>query len=286
VITGTQPPPLKGEYAPAYNPAQDSMLLYGGNATGWPYEQTTWVLTGSTWLSPTAAGPVVRYGAQMGYDGTQLILFGGSDENDSASNQTWGYDGSGWSQLTIGGTVPASRSYHSLAADPLSQTLYLFGGNDETGYYNDLWVYENETWTEIEVSGVKPPARTLSAMTYDSEHNRLLIFGGRAVTGTLLADLWAFDAASETWQLLADGGGGGPPPRLAHTLFHDAGMGRVVLVGGVTDDGDTLLNDVWHYDEGWTQVTDAPFSSLAYQQAVETPAGIMIFSDGEVWRYE
>jgi N-acetylneuraminic acid mutarotase len=133
-------------------------------------------------------------------------------------------------------------------------------------------------------------------MTYDTATNRLLLFGGRTLTGTLLADLWAFDPGSNTWTELDDGGpssgsgqsGGGPPPRMAHTLTYDPDTGNLVLVGGVAADGDTLLDDVWLYDDsGWTQVaSDMPLPSGAYHQAIYTDNAIILVGNGEVWKYE
>jgi uncharacterized repeat protein (TIGR01451 family) len=298
-------PPVVGEHGMAYLPSSPEggrIVLYGGNATGWPYENTTWELSGTTWLSNTTSStPGARYGAQMAYvsppmgetGGEQLMLFGGSDETDTALNQTWTYSGTDWTRVTISGTVPASRTYHSLAANPISGTVYLFGGNDRETYYNDLWRYENGAWNEISIIGDKPSARTLAAMTYAISNpqspisNQLLLFGGRSVTGTLLADLWAFDLSTASWQLLDDGGGGGPPARQAHSLTCDPATGKVILIGGTTDEGDTVLGDTWHYGEGWTEANPATtLPPRAYHQVVSTPAGIVLFSDGEVWRYE
>jgi uncharacterized repeat protein (TIGR01451 family) len=294
LITTTVSSPVVGEQALAYDPDREIVILYGGNATGWPYEDTTWEFDGTDWISvATTLSPAARYGAQMGYDGSQIILFGGSDESDTALNQTWVYSDTEWSQLSPA-TAPLSRTYHSLAADPISGTLYLFGGNDETAYFNDLWQYEEGTWSEITLTGDKPQPRTLTALTYDMDNNRLLLFGGRSVTGTLLADLWTFDLSTETWQLLDDGGGPSsgsgtsPPARQAHSLTYDPATGQVVLVGGTTDEGDTLLDDTWHYtDSGWTEAT--PVTTLpprAYHEAIYTGDGIVLFSDGEVWNYE
>ena len=183
----------------------------------------------------TTATPTARYGAAMGYAaGEGIILFGGSDESDIAFNQTWVYTDSTWTRLSISG--PFSRTYHSLATAP-DGAVYLFGGNDREMYYNDLWRYANGTWTDITPGGDLPSLRTLAAMTNDFANDRLLLFGGRTVTGTLLADLWAFDLDAGTWQQLDDGGGDGPSARMAHSLTYDPDTGNTVLVGGVADAG-------------------------------------------------
>jgi PKD repeat protein len=298
-ITTTVSPPVVGEHAMAYDPARDVVVLYGGNADGWPYEDTTWEFDGTDWLTvTTTTAPTARYGATMVYlppvdggAGGGLILFGGSDESDAALDQTWVYTAGDWSQLHI--TGPLSRTYHSLADDP-EGILYLFGGNDGETYFNDLWQYKNGGWIPLTPANDPPPARTLTALTYDSNYNRLLLFGGRTVTGTLLADLWAFDPGTNRWTELDDGGGGGgPPARMAHSLTYDPTTGKVVLVGGVADvEGDTLLGDTWHCTvangwQGWQEVTLATaLPPRAYHRAVYTGEGIFLFSDGEGWKYE
>jgi len=83
-VTTTLTPTVIGEHAMTYDPDRERVVLYGGNATGSPYETTTWELSGTTWLTTTTSGPNARYGAQMAYDGTEIILFSGSDENDVA----------------------------------------------------------------------------------------------------------------------------------------------------------------------------------------------------------
>jgi hypothetical protein len=183
-----------------------------------------------------------------------------------------------------------SRTYASMAADPISGTLYLFGGNDGETYYADLWAYQAGSWGVITPTGGAPPARTLAALAYDSDNDRLLLFGGRSVTGTTLADLWSFDLAASAWIELADPGGG-PPARQAHTLTYDPDTQSLVLVGGVTGNGDTLLSDTWHYrgQTGWTQADPGTMQpAQAYHQVVYdgTTQSLILFSDGEVWRYE
>ncbi len=75
---------------------------------------------------------------------------------------------------------------------------------------------------------------------------------------------------------------------MAHSLTYDSATGKVVLVGGVAGDGDTLLTDTWHYSQnGWTETTSGTGPAQpAYHQAVYGDNAIILFSNGEVWRYE
>jgi uncharacterized repeat protein (TIGR01451 family) len=294
LITTTVSLPTVGEHAMTYDNARHRVVLHGGNAEGWPYENTTWEFDGTDWLTiTTTTSPQARYGAGLAYlaTGEGLLLFGGSDESDTAFNQTWVYTDATWTQLAA--TGPASRTYHSLAANPTTGAIYLFGGNDGETYFNDLWCYENGVWTDI-TPVTRPISRTLAAMTYGSSplvggtEGGLFLFGGRTLTGTVLADLWVFDLTSETWQELPNGGGGGPPGRMAHSLTYDPVTSDVVLAGGTSDNGDTLLGETWHYQNGsWTQADPAtPLPPRAYHQAVFDGNTIILFSNGEVWKYE
>jgi hypothetical protein len=296
LITTTTSIPVVGEHAMAYDSDREVVVLYGGNATGWPYEAGTWEFDGLDWqvITPTVT-PTARYGAQMAYlPGEGMILFGGSDADDTVLTRTWAYTNTDW--LEIETTGPPGRTYHAMAADPISGTVYLFGGNPSTGsgqgdgadsYYNDLWAYDSGGWSIITpTTALSPSARTLADLTYDPDENRLLLFGGRSITGSLLADLWAFDFDTETWSELDGGGGGGPPGRMAHSLTYDVLAGNVVLAGGIDAD-ETLLGDTWLYQDGWTEANPTtPLPSRAYHRAVYTDDGIILVSDGEVWKYE
>jgi hypothetical protein len=115
-----------------------------------------------------------------------------------------------------------------------------------------------------------------------------LLFGGRTITGTLLADLWAFDPVSETWTELDSGSGEGPSARMAHSLTYDPDTDKVVLVGGLTNEGDTRLGDTWHYqNDQWAEANPAtPLPPRAYHQAIYTNNAIVLFSARQLWRYK
>lgn len=283
LVTTTVSPPITGEHASAYDSARNRLLLYGGNGNGWAYANTTWEFDGTSWISTTTAvSPTARYGAAMAYDSVRgvMILFGGAGPDDLALNQTWRYTNTTWNLVT-GGTVPISRTYAAMTAGANGQ-LYLFGGNNGTTPYNDLWRYDNGTWTNL-ASG--PPARTLAALAYDVANNRLLLFGGRMGVGTLLNDLWAFNLGNSTWNQLSPSSS--PSARMGHTLTYNPATNSVVLVGGIGS-GNTLLGDTWHYSQNsWTQVYPTTLlPPRAYHGGGYGGNAMILFSNGEVWKYE
>jgi hypothetical protein len=77
------------------------------------------------------------------------------------------------------------------------------------------------------------------------------LFGGRPGQGsTALADLWAYDLASDAWIQLA----GGPPARFGHNAAWVPGVGVVIFAGQA---GSTFYNDLWAFDPEagtWSQL--------------------------------
>ncbi|GAC1340005.1 MAG: hypothetical protein NVSMB29_08270 [Candidatus Dormibacteria bacterium] len=73
-----------------------------------------------------SAGPSARTGAAMAFDGTGVVLFGGSDGRQSLGD-TWRWDGSGWAQLHPAHAPPA-REQALAVYDQHVQRLLLVGG--------------------------------------------------------------------------------------------------------------------------------------------------------------
>jgi hypothetical protein len=136
---------------------------------------------------------------------------------------------------------PSKRSDVEGVADPITGEIVIFGGDDgpivnqrpTARFRDDTWLFEpGFGWRELDVAG--PSARSRYAVTYDE--GRMLLFGGRFRAGTsgdyvLNNDLWAFDFATRSWTLLAEGTLAGPPPRFDGALAVDV-EGNVHLIGG------------------------------------------------------
>jgi hypothetical protein len=98
-------PPALAECAMAYDAANSQYVLFGGRTDEAFSGPQTWVWTGGNggnWhLTTPAVSPSVRVGAQMAYDGTHVIMFGGSSEYD-VKGETWMWTGGtngNWVQL-------------------------------------------------------------------------------------------------------------------------------------------------------------------------------------------
>lgn len=101
-----------------------------------------------------------------------------------------------WTQLTPA-TSPAARAYPSMAYDPVSKKIILFGGFSAKGYLNDTWTFDGTTWTKLTTSSA-PPVRTNASMTFDKGSRKLIMFGGYNGSN-YLGDTWTFDGSTSTW---------------------------------------------------------------------------------------
>jgi hypothetical protein len=288
VITTTAPPAVS-EYAMAYDNGRSRTIVYGGNESGWPYENSTWEYDGTNWTEiSTSQSPTAVYGMAMVYDLVEgvTILFGGNSTNDTTLAQTWVYNGSSWTQLSPA-TSPPARTGHSMVYDAENGRILLFGGHHNDTAYNDTWAFDGVTWTQLSAT-TPPPARANHALAYHPTENSLLLFGGQDANGDLLADTWILDLDNNSWTEMSLTG---PTARQGHTMVYDPLTVSVVLVGGVQGDGDIFLDDTWHYRTatGWSQATPSTTPTAgAFHTAVydSTTQVILLFTSGETWMYQ
>jgi hypothetical protein len=251
----------------AYDPSSGQLVLFGGeDASG--NLGDTWTWNGATWTLASDAGPLARDTASMAYDPSsgQLVLFGGIDGDGDDLNDTWTWDGTTWSQVDdIGNpgcttscpTSPPVRDSASMAYDPSSSQLVLFGGeNDDSGNLNDTWTWDGTTWSQVDDVGfpgcttscpTSPSARDTATMADDEGLSDLVLFGGSGLSD--LGDTWTWDGT--TWSQVDDIGDPGcttscpasPSARFSSSMADDLSSSQLVLFGGDGPHG--LLGDTW-----------------------------------------
>ena len=208
-------------------------------------------------------GPLQGWGNRAAYDAAsdRIIVFGGYGTLGGAS-ETWGLDvpAATWTQMPPA-TSPPGRNFHTMAYDPGTDRVILFGGTaeeDGNTHHGDTWAYDydTDTWTELTPKR-SPSARTYMAMVYEPVGERMVLFGGAWglwPEEDTLGDTWAFDPRTSTWTKLRPATA--PSPRAWYSMAFDAETEKVVLFsGGATRDTD--LTDVWLFDpraNTWTQV--------------------------------
>jgi hypothetical protein len=146
--------------------------------------------------------------------------------------------------LSSAGPQPSPRFDGTIAYDPSTRQIYLFGGED-TAPRDDLWIYSlpDRRWREVQVSGSRPPARFGHTSVFDSTRKQVIVFGGQA--SGFFNDVWAFDATQNTWRQLSQDGVG-PSRRYGHSAVYDAARDRMVISHGFTNAG--RFDDTWAFD--------------------------------------
>ncbi|MCY9656576.1 cadherin-like beta sandwich domain-containing protein [Paenibacillus chondroitinus] len=194
----SSPPKRKGA-AMAYDPGTGKVLLFGGEGQSGVLLGDTWLWDGmnATWEQVTGLpdSPIARGGAQIAFDGEQLVLFGGysgSGSSKTLQDDTWLWNGTGWTEVDPAEKPPAAYG-GQMAFD--GQTAVLYGGNagsitkeyTSTGTkvtksvtHDDssplLWKWNRETKSWSSTAGPEGYGRWGQAMAYDGR--RVVFFGG------------------------------------------------------------------------------------------------------------
>ena len=190
-------PSARQGHTMCFDPARNVTLLFGGrDAIGATDE--TWVWNGTAWqqLSPTNSPPP-REGAGMVFDPARqrVVLFGGSTTLFTSNySDTWEWDGTNWTQSSIipanSRWNPGSREGQSMAYDPRSERVILFGGTTAAGPQQDAWSWDGTEWTRLSAQSVPiPSVRAGSQLVFDTVGNRMLLYGGGTDT-SFNNDMW------------------------------------------------------------------------------------------------
>ncbi|KRE83785.1 hypothetical protein ASG89_11745 [Paenibacillus sp. Soil766] len=194
----TSPSKRKGA-AMAYDPATGKVLLFGGEEKSGALLGDTWLWDGmnAEWEQVTGlpSSPIARGGAQLAYNGEQLVLFGGYSGSGGSKNlqdDTWLWNGTSWTEVNPAVKPPAAYG-GQMAFD--GQTAVLYGGNagsitkeytsegtkvTKTVTHDDssplLWKWDREAKSWSSTNGPEAYGRWGQAMAYDGR--RVVFFGG------------------------------------------------------------------------------------------------------------
>lgn len=237
-------PSVRTDASMAYDQTTGNLVLFGGESGGGTVLSDTWSWDGTNWTELTpATSPPARHGASMDYDpatGT-IVLFGGQSVYGGATgflNDTWSWDGTTWTQLSPV-TVPAARHGASMAYDPGTGDMVLFGGlqlipGSTTTVWSDgsTWTWDGSNWQEAYVVPYGPLQGLYdTAMAYDPATGTMVLFGGLAnVPGATLPvaqqNTWTWDGT--TWTQVHPAAS--PPGGDGGTMDYDSLTGTLVYV--------------------------------------------------------
>jgi len=219
-LAPASPGPVGREYGSFTYVKESNRLIVCGGVNG---ASDCWVLTNANGLGgvPTWIRLPDMPNAFMGsaaYDSAtrRLMVFGYGSSGTNNLIILSDADGIGtptWSQPTATGPPPVSRFLNSVAYDPGTNRLIVFGGTSWTASsynnLNDLWILGNANgasgtpqWIQMSPTGGPPSGRCWAGFSYDPQTNEAILFGG--------ADNSVGDAFSDLW-LLKNANGIGTP---------------------------------------------------------------------------
>lgn len=189
--------------------------------------------------------------------------------------------GAAWRAIEVAG--PAARWDHSLAADPETGALILFGGRDGAGAaFGDTWRYATADRSWAPVEGPGPSPRFGQAIAVDAANRAVYLFGGQAGPD-FFNDAWRFDLDALTWSEIPTGDGR-PAPRYGTSAVID-GDGNVLITHGFTFEG--RFDDTWSLDPAtgvWTDISPAaetrPLKRCLHEAVWDAAEGRMLLFGG------
>lgn len=197
----------------AFDAAAGRVIAYLGDGNP-GQEQATWGWDGTDWTR-LADGPTTYMAgapdAVVAYDAARerVVLYGLVSQASSASHptagtncwttstqcyaQTWTWTGTSWLAMNPRHS-PTPRLYSSMAYDPTSRQVLLFGGHPIPDtlyqYLGDSWAWNGSDWTQLSPAHSPSPRQGAALVTYVAQ-SRVLLIGGAAEGD--LSDAWAWD---------------------------------------------------------------------------------------------
>lgn len=246
------------------------ILMFGGTRSGTPFLGDLWQFAGGTWTQLSAGGgagePTPRYWHSMVWDGSRVLLYGGTDGIAGKPNdETWEYVSGAWNQLSPANT-PASvpggtgtfngRFAHRMVWNGVH--VVLLGGRSNSNVYpstpsyetgGNTWIFSSGNWTQP--GPVTQPGERYGHVMTVTDGGKALVFSGEVShTGSFgsLIDpaTWVYD--NTNWTDMAESVN--PGARLDSDMVWDVDGDRAILFGGefyTSSSSHAPVNDTWEY---------------------------------------
>ena len=271
--------PGRAEFAMAFDPNRQELVIQGGYATGGVLDGKTYTLglvNGTpTFTDVTPGGaPSALNSHEAAYDARlgRVVLFG-----DWTSNKLSAWDPTAHSWTAIAPGDPEADG-NPVYAGPSDAAMTFVAPRGRTVYYEDnlrqTWEWNRASWAKL-APVASPTARTSASIgTYQSS---VILFGG-SIFGSSVGDTWSWDGTNWT-QLLAQTPATRTPLQHYQTYRQDAGMvndlsGRLYRFGGSDyySGGILCYSDLWQWrvpgDGGspavgsnqWLKIGDQPWA--------------------------
>lgn len=179
--------------------------------------------------------PSIRGQYAMAWDGSQIMLFSGSDRTNPLVADTWTWDGIDWTERSPAHS-PSARWSAGCAYDSARGEVVIFGGSTDVASEianDETWVWNGTDWTQ-KFPANSPSARLFATMAYDEIRGESVLFSGSdGVSLGGLDDTWTWDGTDWTEKFPVTSPTSGDP---FGTMAWDEANGLVVGwgLGGLT----------------------------------------------------
>ena len=236
-MTSGGTPPAMGQSRMAFDamlkragqPRDGGLVLFGGlPASGGPAART-WTRVDGVWEEAPVGGPVGRSSHTMVPVGAAspnaVAMFGGVNAGGTLLTDTWIWRDGAW---TLIAEPPSPREGVSMAPDPKTGRVLMFGGNESAGVSASITLYEwsGAAWRPRSISGSQPGGRAKTVFATIPGVGAVLA-GGASASGVGSAETWAFDG--DSWRSLE----AMPFPIFAHAGACFEPTGELIVHGGV-----------------------------------------------------
>ncbi|MCI4351037.1 MAG: hypothetical protein L3K15_05955 [Thermoplasmata archaeon] len=246
-------PTPRGEAQMTWDPADGSVVLFGGHGCQnppvcdhWGSLNDTWTFSGGAWhrvLTGVAPPPTIEGALAYDPSGQQVVLFGGY--GCFVRCTTWTYSSGSWTALNLT-TSPSFRYDAGFAEDDHDNGALLFGGV-ASGVLDDTWLFSHGGWHGV-ASSAHPGLRQSPVMGFDPGLGLVVLFGGLYITlanfpGITYRDTWTFQSGAWVEALI---GTATPGARFEAAGATDPSSGVFVMSGGCGPSG-CPYTDTWGF---------------------------------------
>ena len=171
-------PPGRFGASAAYDPATQTVLLFGGRTEDGTAVADTWSWDGTDWneLDGGTDGPAPGEGSDIAWDAAQrqMVLVIGS--GGAGTGATWIWAGTHWRRVA-GGSLPAAWFYSPMWSDPVTGSLTAVGcctsPPPASGAVESTWQWNGSAWRQLATSHDAPLDG--STMALDPSLGRLVL---------------------------------------------------------------------------------------------------------------
>lgn len=241
-------PACVNEGAATYDGVLGRVILVGGIcSTSVDGAGETWSWDGTNWTKADTKIVISRYaGSAIAFDALaqRTLVYGGTLIFNDPRGTLWAFKDANWELLSDNAPTPQARSLAAIRRDPVKNTVWMYGGINDTDVLDEFWKYSAGTWEPVTRENGPSLCNTPNA-AYDTDRQKLVV---------LCADSSTFEWDGTAWKKFSDLKSDKlPPPRRFSSMVYDPMQKKTVMFGGY--DEVNYIDQTWVWDgTSWTRI--------------------------------